>query len=191
MAFWSRLRVVPGPMQEFLGERTTYADSGLALGAGIVFLGVLALAFPGDFAAMGGWRCGLFCVAAGDIAAGAIGNTSPGTEAFHYGKSLASRHAFVAIHFLHLLGVGYPLAGTSGVVGYLAKTYGVTMATSVLVLNAGRLQRPVAMAVLTVAVPLLLTVDCGREILRPIALIFVMKLALAFSVAHQKPATSC
>lgn len=190
-SFLSRPRVVPGPLHEFLGERTTYADCGLALVSGFAFPGILSLAFPSDFAAMSGWGRSLFCVAAGDIAAGSVGNTSPGTEAFHYGKSLVSRHVFVAIHFLHLFGIGYPLAAEgAGVVEFLAKTYGLTMAASVAVLNAGRLQRPLAMTAVTACVPFFWGADCGREILRPIALVFNLKLALSFSVAHQQPADS-
>ena len=187
-SFLSRSRAVPAWMHEFLGERTTYADCSLALVFGFAFPVILALVFPSDFAVMGGWRRVLFCVSAADIAAGAVANTSPGTEAHHYGKSLAFRHVFVTIHFLHLIGVGYPLADAPGVFEFLVKTYGLTLMSAVVVLNAGRVQRPVAMAALTVAVPLLLVGDCGRDILRPIALVFVMKLVLSYSVAHQQPA---
>ena len=179
-------RSVPSVLQEFLGERTTALDTAMALGTGIFFPILLALLFPSDWTAMKAWQKILFSVTACDIAAGAVANTSPGTERYYYSKSAAIRHIFVSIHFLHLAGVGFPL-GFSEVWAFLAQTYGLMLVSAVAVLNAGRAQRQVALASLTFVLPLLFTLDCGKEILRPVATVFVIKLVLSFSVEHQRP----
>eukprot|EP00121_Abeoforma_whisleri_P011624 Awhi_evm1s10727 len=186
-SFFYQPRTVPSFLQEFLGERTTVIDTILALGSALLFPFILSLLYPSDWASMTGWKFMLFCCAAGDIAAGAIGNTSPGTEEVHYRKSLASRHIFVFIHFIHLIGVGYPLIDALGVFEFLLITYGFMVVAAIAVLNAGRAQRPVSLMAIMIIIPFLCTVDCGREILRPVAMIFVLKLVLSYSVDHQRP----
>jgi len=187
-SFFFRSFSVPTFMHEFLGERTTVFDTVMAFGTGILFPVLLSLLFPSDWASMETWKCILFSVTCSDIAAGAVANASTGTEQYHYSKSLATRHIFVFIHFLHLAGVGFPLsAGSSEVFPFLAKTYGLMLMSAVLVLNAGRAQRQVALASLTFVLPFLFTIDCGKEILRPVAAVFVIKLVFSYSVEHQRP----
>merc|ERR1712150_230704 len=84
---------------------------------------------------------------------------------------------------LHAAGVAFSFPD-AGAHQYMAKVYGHMLVLAIAVLNTGPLQRVVALAALSFGGPVVLTWQCDNKILQPIAIVFLMKLVLAFSVIH-------
>eukprot|EP00808_Paulinella_micropora_P005669 g72607.t1 len=180
---------VPSLLHAFFGQTTTIADVLCCLVSLVMFPVLLARLFPYEFDMLGGrwnWRTVLFCLVTGDLGGGAVANVTLGTNRFWARQRRILRMGFVLFHGLHiaLLLTALPGGWHGSVLQYMGITYAVTVGCALLVLYAGRAQRQVAFLSMTLAIPCLLYLDCGYAILRPITLLYLLKLVCAFAVVH-------
>lgn len=180
MPLFEREYTIPGAFKEVLGARQS-AGALLCIALITALAAIFWSQIPRpDGVPFGSLRWVLAWLLMLDIAAGAVANFTPGTNAF-YAQRPAWRWGFIAIH-LHLLAIGWlldlPLTPLLWVWAY-------TIVTASLV-NAfyGRAGQPVLAGSLLCVGVLLITTLPLPPWQSSLALLFMIKVLYAFSVNH-------
>ncbi|MCH8531348.1 MAG: hypothetical protein LAT65_10895 [Saccharospirillum sp.] len=180
MTLFEREYPIPASLKEVLGARQS-AGALLCIALLTVLAAIIWNHSMGpDSGSVGMWRLVLAWLLMLDIAAGAVANFTPGTNAF-YAERPVWRWGFIAIH-VHLPVVGWllglPLAPLLWVWGY------TIMAACLVNLCHGRRWQPVLAGSLLCAGALGTALLSLSPWLLSLALLFMIKVLYAFAVNH-------
>ncbi|RXR22344.1 hypothetical protein EQW78_13935 [Oerskovia turbata] len=172
---------IPPAFHEVLGERQDPRMLGAIAGVGLAGTALLVLADRPAFEAVPTWQAVAATLLVLDVLCGALANFSRGTNDY-YATRPRHRAVFLAIH-VHLVAIAL-LLGTDllpAVVVWVVTVAAAALVTS-LRLPAQQLQVAAAVVVASgAAVPVLFA---GSTLMTAVALLFVIKVVLAFAVDH-------
>lgn len=178
---------IPRFLHEVLGEAQSPGELAAILGAGVGLPVLVAAAFPELTAGLPGWRSALAYLLIADIGAGCVANFTQGTSNY-YAARPRERLIFIAVHVHPLILAG--LLGTGFGGAFLAWAYTTLGALGVNALH-GRRRQPFAAGALLTAGVVVITMGAGLPTpLLAVALLFMIKVLVAFAVDHYRPAAA-